>query len=277
MVGIIGGSGIYRLEGLKVVEEIRLSTPYGDPSSALIVTEVRGKKVLFLSRHGEGHIYPPHLVPYRANLWALREVGVNRVLAISAVGSINPRFSPGDYVIIDDFLDFTKRRDCTYYEGIRSQKVKGDDKVARLLREGKVVHVDVSEPYCPHMRRVITEVLEERKLSYHPAGTYACTEGPRFETPAEIRAIEKLGGDTVGMTGYPEVLLAKELTMCYASLCVVTNPAAGVVGHRLTSEEVIRLMKKKEEEVKEILLHFIEVLPDTRECNCANALEGAEV
>ncbi|MFN3813463.1 MAG: S-methyl-5'-thioadenosine phosphorylase, partial [Aquificaceae bacterium] len=203
-------------------------------------------------------------------------VGVRRILAISAVGSINPRFSPGDYVIVDDFLDLTKRRECTYYEGIRSQKAKGDDKVARLLREGKVVHVDMSEPYCSHMRRVLADVLEERRLPYHSAGTYACTEGPRFETPAEIKAIEKLGGDIVGMTGYPEVVLAKELTMCYASLCVVTNPAADV-GHRLTSEEVISLMKKKEKEIRDILMQFIERLPGTRECNCVNALEGAEI
>lgn len=277
MIGIIGGSGLYEIEGLRVVEKLSISTPFGEPSSEVVVGELEGKRVCFLSRHGKGHIYPPHLVPYRANLWAFRELGVKRVLALSAVGAINRRFKPGDFVIVDDLLDFTKSRAFTYYEGKFSLKVEGKDKVAELLNSGKVVHIDASQLYCPQMRSLLAEVLEELNLTYHPSGVYACTEGPRFETPAEIRAIEKLGGDVVGMTGYPEVVLARELTMCYAGLCVVANPAAGIAGYRLTSEEVISLMKRKEEEIRAILVEFIRKVSEERTCGCERVLEGAEV
>ncbi len=277
MLGIIGGSGLYELEGLAVVEEINRSTPFGTPSSPVVVGELRGKKVAFLSRHGKDHSYPPHLIPYRANLWAFREVGVTRVLSISAVGGINKLFRAGDFVVINDFLDFTKRRESTYYEGKFSIDVNGDDDVARLLREKRVVHIDVSEPYCSQMRTILIDILEEKKLRYHGAGVYACTEGPRFESPAEIRMLSTLGADVVGMTGYPEVVLARELTMCYASLCVVANPAAGISTNRLTSEEVIEMMKEREKDIKDIIGAFIEKLPEDRTCGCEKVLEGAEV
>ncbi len=277
MIGIIGGSGLYKLDAFKALERIEIRTPFGEPSSPLVVARVGDKEVIFISRHGEGHIYPPHKVPYRANLWAFRELGVNRVLAISAVGSINRRFRPGDFVLIDDLLDFTKKRENTFYEGKYSIPLGGEDKVSKLLKEGKVVHIDSSQLFCPQIRAVMAEVLENLKLSYHTSGVYACTEGPRFETPAEIRMIEKMGGDVVGMTGYPEVVLARELTMCYASVCIVANPAAGIAGYRLTSDEVISLMKQKEEEIGKIILEFLKRLPDKRSCGCDNILEGAEV
>ncbi|AAC06801.1 S-methyl-5'-thioadenosine phosphorylase [Aquifex aeolicus] len=277
MLGIIGGSGLYNLPGIKVKEEVQVKTPFGEPSSPVVIAEVEGKKVAFLARHGRGHEYPPHLVPYRANLWALREVGVKRVLGISAVGGINELLMPGDFVVIHDYLDFTKTRRSTYYEGKFSVKVEGEDKVAKLLREGKVVHVDMSEAYCPEMRKVLIQILKEKNFRFHPKGVYACTEGPRFETPSEIKMLKLLGADVVGMTGYPEVALARELTMCYASLCVVANPAAGIAGYRLTSNEVIQLMKRKEEEIKEVVLKFIKELPEIRSCDCEKSLEGAEV
>ena len=276
MLGIIGGSGLYELEGLKVLEEREIETPFGRPSSTVVLGELEGKGVAFLARHGRDHSFPPHLVPYRANLWAFREIGVDRVLALSAVGSINKLFRPGDFVVIDNFIDFTKRRESTYYEGRFSKKVSGGDRVAKLLNEGKVVHIDVTEPYCPQMRNLLMEILEELKLRYHGAGVYACTEGPRFESGAEIDMLAKAGADVVGMTGYPEVVLARELTMCYASLCVVANPAAGISQHRLTSDEVIELMKEKEEEIKGIVRLFIKRL-EGRTCNCEEVLEGAEV
>ncbi len=277
MIGIIGGSGLYRIEGLEVLKEIRLKTPFGEPSSELLLCRVEGKDVVFLARHGVGHVYPPHLVPYRANLWALKEMGVKRVLAISAVGGINRRFKAGDLVVVDDFIDFTKNRESTYYEGRKSVHVCGDDEPSRLIREGKVVHIDVSQAYCPQMRALLIDILEEHKHPYHPSGVYACTEGPRFETPAEIRYLERLGADVVGMTGYPEVVLARELQMCYASLCVVANPAAGISQSRLTSEEVISLMRQREEQIKEIILSFVKALPEERTCGCDRILEGAEV
>ena len=277
MLGFIGGSGLYEIEGLNVLEEKFVKTPFGEPSSPVVLGELEGKRLAFLARHGRDHSYPPHLVPYRANLWALREVGVDRILAVSAVGGINKLFSPGDFVIIDSFLDFTKHRKSTFYEGRFSVKVEGSDKVAQLLNSGKVVHIDVSEPYCPQMRMLLMEILQEKGLRYHPAGVYACTEGPRFETPAEIKALSALGADVVGMTGYPEVVLARELTMCYTSLCVVANPAAGISSGRLTSDEVLELMAEKEAQIKEVLKEFVRRLPEEKTCGCSEVLEGAEV
>ncbi|RUM28797.1 MAG: S-methyl-5'-thioadenosine phosphorylase [Aquifex sp.] len=277
MLGIIGGSGLYKLPGIKVKKELELKTPFGEPSSPVVIAEVEGKEVAFLARHGKKHEYPPHLVPYRANLWALREVGVKRVLGISAVGGINELLMPGDFVVIHDYLDFTKTRKTTYYEGKFSVQVEGEDKVAELLKGKKVVHVDMSEAYCPEMRKLLVEILKEKGFRFHPKGVYACTEGPRFETPSEIKMLKLVGADVVGMTGYPEVALARELTMCYASLCVVANPAAGIAGYRLTSDEVIQLMKKKEEEIREVVLELIKRLPEIRNCDCEKSLEGAEV
>ncbi len=277
MIGIIGGSGLYKVEGIEILEEVRLKTPFGEPSSSIILGKIGDNNVAFISRHGIGHIYPPHLIPYRANLWALKELGVKRVLAISAVGGINVRYNPGDFVIIEDFMEFTKNRETTFYEGKFSKWVCGDDKPSRLIREGKVVHIDMSDPYCQQMRVELTHILDNLKYSYHIGGTYVCTEGPRFETPSEIRYMQALGGDVVGMTGYPEVVLARELEMCYASLCVVSNPAAGISKNKLTSDEVINLMKGKEEEIKTIIVEFVKRLPTERTCNCGKALEGAEV
>ena len=277
MIGIIGGSGLYELEGFEILQRVRLRTPFGEPSSQVVVAQVEGKKLFFISRHGEGHVYPPHKVPYRANLWAFKELGVKRVLSVSAVGGINRNFKPGDFVVVDDLLDFTKGREDTYYEGKFSLPVSGEDPVARLLREGKVVHIDASQVYCPQMRSLLVDALKSLKLPYHASGVYACTEGPRFETPAEIRRIEKAGGDVVGMTGYPEAVLARELTMCYASLCVVTNPAAGIAGYRLTSQEVIDLMKARERDIVSLIIQFVKTLPEERTCGCERILEGAVV
>jgi len=277
MLGIIGGSGLYELKGLEILEEVHLKTPFGEPSSPIVLGRLDGVKVAFLARHGKNHNYPPHLVPYRANLWALRELGVKRVLGIGAVGGINRLLLPGDFVVVDDFIDFTKSRKSTFFEGVFSPDVEGDDEVARLLRQKKVVHIDVTQAYCPHMRSVLSEILRRKGYRFHPRGVYACTEGPRFETPSEIEMLKRAGADIVGMTGYPEVVLARELTMCYASLCVVANPAAGIAGYRLTSDEVIKLMKEKEEQIKDVLVSFIRELGQERRCECEKALEGAEV
>ncbi|MCS6876625.1 MAG: S-methyl-5'-thioadenosine phosphorylase [Aquificaceae bacterium] len=277
MIGIVGGSGLYELEGFNVVEKLRVRTPFGEPSSEITVVQVEGKEVFFLSRHGEGHAYPPHLVPYRANMWAFREIGVRRVIAISAVGAINQRFKPGDFVVVDDLLNFTKNRKDTFYEGKFSIPVKGEDKVAELLTKGKVVHIDASQLYCPQIREALISLLEELNYSYHPSGVYACTDGPKFETPAEIRMVERAGGDVVGMTGYPEVVLARELTMCYATICVVANPAAGIAGYRLTSEEVLNLMKQRQKDIGTIIKLLVKQLPEEKTCGCENILDGAEV
>ncbi len=277
MLGVIGGSGLYDLEGVTIKDEFYPETPFGRPSSPILVGELKGKTIAFLARHGAGHSYPPHLVPYRANLWAFRELGVDRVLALSAVGGINTLLRPGDFVLVSSFLDFTKGRPSTYYEGKFSPEVDGKDKVAKLIKDKKVAHIDVSEPYCPEIRNLLVSILDRKGLRFHDGGVYACTEGPRFETTAEIRMLSLLGADVVGMTGYPEVVLARELTMCYTSLCVVTNPAAGISDHRLTSDEVLELMSRKEEQIKGIVTQLVEELPEVRSCGCKDILEGAEV
>ncbi len=277
MLGIIGGSGLYRIEGFNFIEEVDLETPFGKPSSSIILSEYGGKKVFFLARHGKNHQIPPHLINYRANLWAMKELGVKRILSISAVGSIDEDLKPGDFVIIDGFIDFTKGRKDTFYEGINSVRLEGEDKPSQLIKGRRVVHVDMTEPYCSELGDILESVLKEKGFSYKSGGVYVCTQGPRFETPAEIRMFKLLGGSVVGMTGYPEVALARELSMCYASLCVVANPAAGIAGYRLTSEEVITLMKKKTEEIKGILTEFVKRVDAPSSCQCKDSLEGAEV
>ncbi len=280
MLAFIGGSGLYKIEGLEIVEELKIKTPFGEPSAPILVARHGDKKVLFLARHGKNHQYPPHRVPYRANLWALKEAGAKAVVGINAVGGINKLLQPGDFVIVDQFMDFTKSRENTFYEGAFSPSLEGEAKnlPQKLVKEKKVVHIDVSEPFCPVLRKELQNLLEEKGFRYHKRGTYVATEGPRLETPAEIKAFALLGGDVVGMTMVPEVVLAKELQMHYAGLCVVTNPAAGIASYRLTSEEVIQMMKQKEEQIKEIVLSLIENYDNLSwDCQCEESLSGASV
>ncbi len=281
MLAVIGGSGLYRVEGLEVEEEIDIKTPFGEPSSPIVKARYRGLPVFFLARHGRDHAYPPHRVPYRANLWALKELGVKYVLGINAVGGINKLLRPGDFVIVDQFLDFTKSRPQTFYEGKFSPEYRyeGEEKHKRLLADKRVVHIDVSFPFCPTLRGILSEVLNQKGFRFFDRGTYVATEGPRLETAAEIRMFSLLGGDVVGMTMVPEVVLARELQLHYAGLCVVTNPAAGIAGYRLTSEEVIEMMKLKEEEIKDIVLSAVEKVYNRKEwnCECENTLAGAEI
>ena len=280
MLAVIGGSGLYKIEDLKPIEEYQIITPFGEPSSPILKAEYKGREILFLARHGRKHQYPPHKVPYRANLWALKELGADKVLGINAVGGINKLLRPGDFVIVEQFLDFTKTRPQTFYEGQFSPDYEDEikEKHQRLLAEKKVVHIDVTEPFCPTLRGLLRKVLTDKGFRFHEGATYVATEGPRLETAAEIRAFSLLGGDVVGMTMVPEVVLARELLMHYAGLCVVTNPAAGIAGYRLTSEEVIEMMKRKEEEIKEVILSLVEVIDETPwDCDCSQTLEGAEI
>ncbi len=281
MLAIIGGSGLYKVEGLKVLEEIEIETPFGKPSSPVLKAEFKGYPILFLARHGRDHSFPPHKVPYRANLWALKELGARWVVGVNAVGGINPLLNPGDFVIVDQFLDFTKSRVNTFYEGRFSPKYTcdGNERHKKLLAEKKVVHIDVSEPFCPTLRGLLKEILTHKGVKFFERGTYVATEGPRLETPAEIRAFSLLGGDVVGMTMVPEVVLAKEIELHYAGLCVVTNPAAGIAGYKLTADEVIQMMKQKEEQIKEIILSLVPEVYENKSwnCGCENTLEGAMV
>ncbi|HIQ32877.1 MAG TPA: S-methyl-5'-thioadenosine phosphorylase, partial [Methanothermococcus okinawensis] len=210
MIGIIGGTGVAPV--LKRGKEVVINTRYG---KARVLID-REDDVVLLFRHGLNHSIPPHRINYRANIYALKMIGVERILAINSVGSLKEHIKPGTFFLPQDFMEFTKSRVSTYYDG----------------EDGKVVHIDLSEPYCPEVLGILREILDRRGYSYSE-GVYICTEGPRFETKAEIRFYKTLG-DVVGMTGYPEVVLAKELGLCYVSLCTVTNYAAGISKDRLT-------------------------------------------
>ena len=252
-VAIIGGSA---LEGFPTAGEIgSVETPYGR-SSEVFVVEVSGLRVLFMPRHGVGHSLPPHRVNYRANVWALKRLGVERIVATNAVGAINPSMRPGDLVVPHDLIDFTKLRPTTFYD------------------EAPVTHVDVSQVYCPEVRRALIEACREAGVRFWDRGVLVCTEGPRFETPAEIRMFRLLGADIVGMTGFPEPILARELGMCYATLCFVSNMAAGLQD-RVSVEEVLRMGEKVRGVVVKVLTEAIPKIPERRGCPCVRALESA--
>ena len=237
---------------MKEQRVIKVETPYGlvEP----VVGKLADREIVFMSRHGRNHITPPHLVNYRANIWAIRELGVRQVLATAAVGSLSPNFKLGELVLLDQFLDFTKNRPQTFYEGGQ----KG------------VLHVDMTEPYCASVRRGILKASEQIGLSVKNGACYVCTEGPRFETPAEIRMFQRLGADLVGMTSVPEVVLARELGMCYASIGMVTNEAAGIATHPLSHAEVMESMKELGVKVARLVQATFELCTPDQNCLCAS-------
>lgn len=258
MLAIIGGSGVYNPSMLEKVKEIKVETPYGMITP--LVGEYQSREVAFLPRHGVNHSVPPHRINYQANLWGLKSIGVERILATTAVGSLNPQMKPGDFVLIDQFLDFTKSRRNTFFEG-------GDL---------GVVHVDYTEPYCPEVRGVLLEASQGIGVNLHGRGVYVCTEGPRFETPAEITMFSRLGGDLVGMTNVPEVVLAREVGICYATISMVTNFAAGISAGPLSHEEVLTIMSENTEHLRTLLMKTLETIPAERSCDCKNAVQGME-
>lgn len=248
MIAIIGGSGVYDPKMLDDIKDICVETEYGTVTAKSGIYQ--GKNVFFLSRHGEDHSVPPHMVNYRANIKALQNLEVERIISTSAVGSLKKEMKPGDFVLLDQFIDFTKLRKYTFFDNT-------------------VVHTDVTDPYCPQLRETITKAAAALKINLHPKGTYVCTEGPRFETPAEIRMFAILGGDVVGMTSVPEVALAREAKICYASIATVTNFAAGISPSKITHEEVIEIMDKNSEMIKKLLSKTVEMILE-RTCECGD-------
>jgi len=246
---LIGGTGLELLP-FSDKHMITMETPFG------IAQVVKGYldtlDVVFLDRHGYDHVFPPHLINYRANIWALRELGVRKILATAAMGSLSSNFKLQDLVLLDQFLDFTKSRPHTFFEG----GAQG------------VLHVDVTDPYCSHLRQKILEAGQELDLNLNNGATYVCTEGPRFETPAEIRMFQKLGGEVVGMTSVPEVVLAKELGICYAAIGIVTNEAAGIATHQLTHAEVVERIRQSEKSVFELIEKTMRMLTPEQNCTC---------
>ena len=252
LIGIIGGSGVYEItHKADSCTEKLIRTDYGDVEVSIL--EIFGKKVAFIPRHASGHSIPPHKINFRANIDALKNVGVTKIIATNSVGSMNEDMPPGSFVIPDDFLDFSQDRVKTFYED-------------------KVVHIDVTEAYCPSLRDVLAQSGDVIL-----GGTYVCTEGPRFETPAEIKMFKMLGGDLVGMTGVPEVTLAREREICYNSICIVSNYASGISPDELTIDEVFEMVAKKEHELLELIYNFIKNVDDDTDCMCNHALDGAEV
>ena len=249
---LIGGTGVEFLP-LTERQTISVDTPYGTVQAE--VGRLGGQEVVFMSRHGHNHALPPHLINYRANLWALRELAVKKILATAAVGSLSPNYRLQDLVLMDQFLDFTKSRPQTYYEG----GVQG------------VLHVDVTDPYCGQLRQVVLEAGNELSLSIINGATYVCTEGPRFETPAEIKMFQMLGGEVVGMTSVPEVILARELGICYASIGMVTNEAAGIATHQLTHAEVMASIEQIGQSVAKLIEKTLRLLTSEQNCTCALA------
>ena len=251
MIGIIGGSGVYEITSkADNVETKLIKTEYGDVEVSIL--DIFSKKVAFIPRHAKGHSIPPHKINFRANIDALKNVGVTQILATNSVGSMNLEMPPGSFVIPDDFLDFSQNRAKTFFED-------------------KVVHIDVTEPYCPTIKNILKDCGEVIL-----GGTYVCTEGPRFETPAEIKMFKLLGGDLVGMTGLPEVTLAREREICYNSICIVSNYASGISEDNLTIDEVFEMVSAKEKELLELLYNYIKKASDG-DCICRHALDGAEV
>jgi 5'-methylthioadenosine phosphorylase len=254
-IGVIGGSGLYAL--LEDAEEVEVSTPYGPPSDAVTVARVGDRRVAFLPRHGRDHRFPPHRIPYRANLWALRALGVRQIVAPCAVGGLRPELGPGTFVVPDQLIDRTSGRVQTFYD------------------EG-AVHVSFADPYCPAGRAVL--LAAARELGAVDGGAMVVVEGPRFSTRAESRWFTSIGGAVVNMTGHPEAVLARELALCYTAIALVTDLDAGVEGeHGVTQEEVFAVFGKNTARLRDVLLKAVTELPADRTCPCPASLDGIKL
>jgi 5'-methylthioadenosine phosphorylase len=253
-VAVIGGSGLYAL--LTDAQEHVVETPYGSPSDPITVATVGRRRVAFLPRHGRDHRFAPHRIPYHANLWALRSLGARQVIAPCAVGGLRPELGPGTFVVPDQLIDRTSGRPQTYYN------------------DG-AVHVNFADPYCPVGRRTVLERAQHQTIPITDGGAMVVIEGPRFSTRAESRWYTAIGGAVVNMTGHPEAVLARELSLCYTAIALVTDLDAGVEGdHGVTQEEVFRVFGENTERLRTLLLDVVTALPQERDCPCTHALDG---
>jgi 5'-methylthioadenosine phosphorylase len=251
-VAVIGGSGLYALLDAPQAHEV--DTPYGEPSDAITLADVAGRRVAFLPRHGVDHRFPPHRIPYRANLWALRALGVRQIVAPCAVGGLMPECGPGTFVVPDQLIDRTSGRVQTFHD------------------EG-AVHTNFADPYCPTVRAAALRAAKDHGIDALDRGTMVVVEGPRFSTRAESRWYAAMGGTIINMTGHPEAILARELGMCYAPLALVTDLDAGVDGdHGVTMEEVFRVFGENTERLRGVLLDAVVALPaEPTGCGCQQA------
>ena len=256
-IGIFGGTGSYDSGLLENTQEVEIETPYGKPSDTITVGEFNGRKIAFLPRHGKKHTIPPHMINFKANIWAFKELGVTRIIAPSAVGSLKEEFEPGHFALPSQFLDFTKSRDGSFSE------------------EGRVIHISVAEPFCPELQSSILKVIDKQNLKIHKDCTYVCIEGPRFSSKAESKFYRSTGADIIGMTLVPECQLAREAQICYVSISTVTDYDVWAE-KPVTAKQVLETLSKNVEKTKKILTELMDTIPKTRSCSCAKALEEAE-
>ncbi|HEV2954020.1 MAG TPA: S-methyl-5'-thioadenosine phosphorylase [Candidatus Dormibacteraeota bacterium] len=261
-IGVIGGSGFEHF--LEDPQPITLQTPYGPPSNPLWSGAVGGRQVIFLKRHGEGHRLSPAAINYRANIWALKELGVIRVLATAASGSLDPRIHPGDLVICDQFIDRTRGREDTYFGP-----------------GAPVAHVAAADPYCPELRRLALDCARQASWEAHDGGTVVVIQGPRFSTRAESAWFAGMGWQVINMTQYPEVILARELELCYVGLALVTDYDAGVAGRPeiepVTAAQAVRIFRDNNQRLQEVIMGMIATAPRRGACSCGSAMDSARV
>ena len=254
-IGIIGGTGVYNPERFELIEKVFPDTPYGKPSDEILIGKINGVEVAFLPRHGNSHQHPPSGVPYRANIYALKKLGVEMIVSPCAVGSPREDYAPGDLIIVDQMIDFTKKRDYTFFTDV-------------------TVHTAMPEPFCPQMCKVFKECAEEMGISYHMGGAYVCIEGPRFSTRAESKMFRLLGGDLVGMTAVPECQLAREAGMCYCSLATITDYDAWKE-ETVTMEMVVKTMSECLDKICRILELGLPKLEKLGACSCIDEPKGS--
>ncbi len=256
-IGIFGGTGIYDSELLQESKEISIDTPYGKTSDSITIGDYKGRKVAFMPRHGKKHAIPPHMINFRANIWAFKELGVTRILAPSAVGSLKEEFKPGDFALPSQFLDFTKSR------------------IGSFSEDGRVIHISVADPFCPELQEVVLQTAQSQNIKIHKNCTYVCIEGPRFSTKAESKFFRTTGADIIGMTLVPECQLAREAQICYVSISTITDYDVWAE-KPVTAKEVLETLSKNVEFTKKMLAVLLEKIPKTRKCYCERALSEAE-
>lgn len=260
-IGVFGGSGFYSL--LDNVQEISVETPYGPPSDSLFVAEYAGKRVAFLPRHGRRHSIPPHKINYRANVWAMKHLGVRYLVSPCAVGSLQPHVKPEHFVVCDQYVDRTRGRADTFYDG------------------PEVYHVSSAEPFCPHLRKLAGDVIREQGITVHEKGTLVVIQGPRFSTKAESRWFTEAGWEVIGMTAYPEAYLALEQAIAVVNISLVTDFDCGLAAEGdmepVTSDEVYAVFKKNAERVKTVVLELIHRIPLDLDSPCHHVLDHAKI
>ena len=257
-IGVIGGSGLYQMQGMTEVEKVKVSTPFGNPSDTIILGNLEGVKVAFLPRHGEGHQISPSELPAKANIYALKSLGIERIISVSAVGSLKEEIAPLDVVIPDQLIDFTKGRNSTFFTG------------------GVVGHVSLAEPFCPVLSQTLFEASTKVGAKVHKGGTYLVMEGPQLSTKVESKLYRSWGADVIGMTALPEAKLAREAEICYVTLAFVTDYDCWHPRYEsVTAAMILANLQKGIDTVKRILKLVLASIPQTRDCDCATALKYA--